>query len=323
MTKTINCPIDDNDKIGENNKKEKSLDNIIQHSLSEEGKSIRKLMYKDTPRQEKSDYTTEKKKNDRAFQNIEKGAITPDKNCDSISEIEDNDRKTTIFCHKGKESKFKDASDYEDRIQLTTAKKIGSSYSRELDTPKENSLSLLKKIKYNCDDSDEDFDNTDLLESNEDCKKEDDITKEQHTKNSVVSPLTQSKMSFTPEKICNEKISEKDPKSSRQKANISFEAETNGEWMFCDVKGCSFWTRKKVRMARHKISHVPGDNRFYQCPDCGIRMCSLPKLLRHDRKLHTGFKDYECKICEAEVTDINVHMRVSKHLIIILHDTPY
>ena len=40
-------------------------------------------------------------------------------------------------------------------------------------------------------------------------------------------------------------------------------------------------------------------------------MASLPKLLRHDRKLHTGFKDYECKICEAEVTDIAVHMRVS------------
>ena len=93
--------------------------------------------------------------------------------------------------------------------------------------------------------------------------------------------------------------------------SISVEYETDGEWMFCNIKGCSFWTRKKVRMDRHRISHVPGDNRFYQCPDCGIKMCSLPKLLRHDRKLHTGFKDYECKICEAEVTDIAVHMRVS------------
>jgi hypothetical protein len=49
----------------------------------------------------------------------------------------------------------------------------------------------------------------------------------------------------------------------------------------------------------------------YQCPDCKLKISSLPKLLRHDRKFHTGFKDYECKICEAEVTDISVHMRVS------------
>ena len=99
----------------------------------------------------------------------------------------------------------------------------------------------------------------------------------------------------------------------KQSVNISIECETDGEWMFCKIKGCNFWTRKKVRMERHIISHVPGDNRFYQCPepDCGIKMCSLPKLLRHDRKKHTGFKDYECKICEAEVTDITVHMRVS------------
>ena len=101
----------------------------------------------------------------------------------------------------------------------------------------------------------------------------------------------------------------------KQTVNISIECETDGEWMFCKIKGCNFWTRKKVRMERHIISHVPGDNRFYQCPepDCGIRMCSLPKLLRHDRKKHTGFKDYECKICEAEVTDITVHMRVSEY----------
>ena len=94
-------------------------------------------------------------------------------------------------------------------------------------------------------------------------------------------------------------------------AKIYIQLETDGEWMFCKIEGCNFWTRKQVRMERHKISHVPGDPRFYRCPDCSVKMCSLPKLLRHDRKFHTGFKDYECKICEAEVTDISVHMRVS------------
>ena len=40
---------------------------------------------------------------------------------------------------------------------------------------------------------------------------------------------------------------------------------------------------------------------------------SLSRMLRHDRKTHTREQDYECKICEAEVTDINVHMRVRKN----------
>ena len=64
-------------------------------------------------------------------------------------------------------------------------------------------------------------------------------------------------------------------------------------------------------MERHMKSHIPGEDKFYQCPECQLKICSLSKLLRHDRKFHTGFKDYECKICEAEVTDIAVHMRVS------------
>ena len=34
-------------------------------------------------------------------------------------------------------------------------------------------------------------------------------------------------------------------------------------------------------------------------------------MLKHDRKVHTGVKDYECRVCEAEVTDIQIHMRVS------------
>ena len=92
---------------------------------------------------------------------------------------------------------------------------------------------------------------------------------------------------------------------------VTIEKETDGKWMYCKVKGCHFWTRKQIRMDRHEKSHVPGDDKFYQCPECQLKICSLSKLLRHDRKFHTGFKDYECKICEAEVTDIAVHMRVS------------
>ena len=34
------------------------------------------------------------------------------------------------------------------------------------------------------------------------------------------------------------------------------------------------------------------------------------QALKHDRKFHTGVKDYECRVCEAEVTDIAVHMKL-------------
>jgi hypothetical protein len=102
-------------------------------------------------------------------------------------------------------------------------------------------------------------------------------------------------------------------KTKKVAAKFLVEKETDGKWMYCKVEGCHFWTRKKIRMTRHSNSHAQGeDNRLiYECPDCKLKISSLPKLLRHDRKFHTGFKDYECKICEAEVTDISVHMRVS------------
>ena len=104
--------------------------------------------------------------------------------------------------------------------------------------------------------------------------------------------------------------------NERKSGNVAkflVEKETDGKWLYCKVEGCHFWTRKQIRMSRHTSSHIEGEeNRLiYQCPDCKLRISSLPKLLRHDRKFHTGFKDYECKICEAEVTDISVHMRVS------------
>ena len=119
-------------------------------------------------------------------------------------------------------------------------------------------------------------------------------------------------------------------KLESKQVKVTIEKETDGKWMYCKIKGCPFWTRKQVRMDRHEKSHVPGDDKFYQCPECQLKICSLSKLLRHDRKFHTGFKDYECKICEAEVTDIAVHMRVSNdsflitpHSCTVLHSTYY
>ena len=64
-------------------------------------------------------------------------------------------------------------------------------------------------------------------------------------------------------------------------------------------------------MERHAKCHVKG-GKHYKCPDCSLKFYSLAKMLKHDRKCHTGVKDYECRICDAEVTDIQVHMRVSE-----------
>ena len=83
------------------------------------------------------------------------------------------------------------------------------------------------------------------------------------------------------------------------------------QWLYCEVRGCSFWTRKAERMDRHRQCHRP-DAKYYKCPDCSLRFYSLAKMLKHDRKVHTGVKDYECRVCEAEVTDIQIHMRVSE-----------
>lgn len=98
--------------------------------------------------------------------------------------------------------------------------------------------------------------------------------------------------------------------SQRRKAEFNDQPIEDSKWLYCDRVKCNFWTRKERRMERHRQSHMP-DCRAFKCPDCGVRFYSLPKMLSHDRKFHTGDKDYECKICEAEVTDISVHMRVS------------
>ena len=91
---------------------------------------------------------------------------------------------------------------------------------------------------------------------------------------------------------------------------VNFSLKTpDDQWIYCETRGCSFWTRKPERMIRHRQCHRP-DTKYYKCPDCSLRFYSLAKMLKHDRKVHTGVKDYECRVCEAEVTDIQIHMRV-------------
>ncbi len=91
---------------------------------------------------------------------------------------------------------------------------------------------------------------------------------------------------------------------------VSTDSATDDRWLYCPHPGCTFWTRKPERMQRHALFHQES-TRHYVCPDChGQKFYSLAKVLKHDRKFHTGVKDYECRLCDAEVTDIVVHMKV-------------
>ena len=64
-------------------------------------------------------------------------------------------------------------------------------------------------------------------------------------------------------------------------------------------------------MERHLTCHPNMFSKNLKCPDCAMKFYSLAKMLKHDRKKHTGVKDYECRLCGAEVTEIQVHMKVS------------
>ena len=84
-------------------------------------------------------------------------------------------------------------------------------------------------------------------------------------------------------------------------------------WFRCDVTECVFYTNKPERMERHRKCHVPG-RPGYSCPgvdqECSSHFKSLSKMLKHDRMCHTNVKDYECRLCGEEVTDIKMHMKV-------------
>jgi hypothetical protein len=93
---------------------------------------------------------------------------------------------------------------------------------------------------------------------------------------------------------------------------ISVQSDAPSEWLFCKVNGCVFWTNKPSRMKRHGTCHRGKNSTRLKCPDCSMEFYSLAKMLKHDRKLHNPeIKDYECRQCGKEVTDIAVHMKVS------------
>ncbi len=98
---------------------------------------------------------------------------------------------------------------------------------------------------------------------------------------------------------------------ARERQNVAMEVvEERSEWLVCKITGCSYWTTKPERMKRHQDCHESPFSKHFKCPDCGVKIFSLAKMLSHDRRNHTGIKDYECRLCGAEVNDIAVHLKV-------------
>ncbi|XP_023324460.1 zinc finger and SCAN domain-containing protein 10 [Eurytemora carolleeae] len=83
-------------------------------------------------------------------------------------------------------------------------------------------------------------------------------------------------------------------------------------WHVCEYPACNFKTIKPARLDRHAKFHTSRD-RKYVCCDCGQQFVSLQKCLKHDRKLHTGVREWECPVCLIETTDILVHMKVHEN----------
>lgn len=113
----------------------------------------------------------------------------------------------------------------------------------------------------------------------------------------------------------NNKKKKKTSKLRNKKLIINIEKANKIEWFKCDIcenNNLSFWTQSQDKLSRHKRYHLGPMERHFQCPfpECGIKLYSLPKVLKHDRQKHNGPKDHECRICGAEVTDIAVHMKV-------------
>ena len=131
------------------------------------------------------------------------------------------------------------------------------------------------------------------------------------------SELSSSRVNELDERDNKRPLTEVEPRNGREEKRRCMILITNevkvssseAKWLFCQRDGCGFWTRKPERMDRHLLFHVTGSNK-YKCPDCRQNFHSLPKALKHDRLSHTGVKDYECRLCDLEVTDINVHMKV-------------
>ncbi len=108
-----------------------------------------------------------------------------------------------------------------------------------------------------------------------------------------------------------------------------------GKWLFCQEPCCGFWTRKPERMTRHRLCHncLPSSSasasssssssaKRYKCPDCRQHFTSLAKLLKHDRTAHTGVADYECRVCDQEITDIKSHMKVNTTVVSLNREPP-
>ena len=165
-----------------------------------------------------------------------------------------------------------------------------------------NSLHEVKKLEVTTSDPDQDDDDIVCLTP---------LPEQQQSKNNL--DFTQNLLLTTIEPTTTTSLRiqlPETPISPKPKTHFRLIAKKDEKLLECPRPTCDFWTRKPSRMEKHKMAHV-NNAKYFICPDCGLKFTNLGKYLRHDRKDHDGPMEYECKICPAEVSDLNIHMKVS------------
>ena len=128
------------------------------------------------------------------------------------------------------------------------------------------------------------------------------------------------------------------PKKTRKKAMTTFVGDSDGDaeitfngdgqkdllstaeerkWYSCKIcervsGNLSYHTQYPERLQRHEAYHVSHYEKGFRCPDCNIKLTSLNKVRHHEKIMHGGGKEFECRVCGAEVTELQVHLRVHR-----------
>ena len=84
-----------------------------------------------------------------------------------------------------------------------------------------------------------------------------------------------------------------------QRAIQKRRAHTEEKPLKCDVEGCGARFASKQHLKNHKLTHTK--EKPFKCDfeGCGIRFGLMHNLVKHQKRLHTGRKQFKCKFLIA------------------------